>query len=143
MMLEEQRSRAGGWSEPRILLAEDDDEMRRLLTERLRKQGYEVIENNDGLSLLDCITELRKQVRNGRFFDVDLIISDIRMPLVTGVEVLRELRVIDRKTPVILITAFGDEVTRARAFREGASLVFDKPFDMDELLGAVREVVGA
>ena len=123
----------------RVLLAEDDREMRRLLAEGLRQDGYDVIESSDGLDLCDCIYEFRTKIGNGRFFDVDLIVSDIRMPWVSGLEVLQELRVTNRETPVILITAFGDEQTHLQAYRLGAVAVLDKPFDLDRFREVVRQ----
>jgi CheY-like chemotaxis protein len=127
----------------RVLLAEDDIEMCRLLAEALREDGHDVVDAGDGLELLDRITTLRGEISAGRFFDVDLIISDIRMPHISGMEVLRRLRAMDHVTPMILITAFGDEHTHAEAYRLGASAVLDKPFDIDEFQQVVREHISA
>jgi len=123
----------------RVLLAEDDGEMCRLLADALRLEGYEVTETFDGLELLDLIDALRLEVLDDYLLPVDLIISDIRMPWVSGLEVLRELRQRDRATPVILITAFGDEQTHAEARRLGACAVLDKPFDLDQFRDLVRQ----
>jgi DNA-binding response OmpR family regulator len=125
----------------RILVAEDDYEMCILLVDALRADGYDVIEAEDGRQLMDCIDALRGRVVRGRFFDVDLIISDIRMPGMSGLEMLAQLRSMDRQTPVILITAFGDEATHAKAYRLGAGAVFDKPFDIDGFRAFVRQLV--
>lgn len=122
----------------RVLLAEDDEEMARLLTDTLSQQGYEVVGAANGVELLDHVEDFRHQVINGRFYDVDLIVSDIRMPWMNGLEMLRELRLIDKMTPVILITAFGDERTHAEANRLGAAAVLDKPFELDDFRDAVR-----
>jgi len=127
-----------GKSAPRILLAEDDYDMRILLAWSLRESGYEVVECPDGIHLLDHV---------GSFFppadpeDFDLIISDIRMPGVTGLEVLEGTREYKGFPPMILITAFGDEETHEQARRLGAVAIFDKPFDIDDLLTKVREIV--
>ena len=75
--------------------------------------------------------------------DIDLVISDIRMPWVTGMEVLRGMRQCLGYPPVILITAFGDDQTHAEARQLGAAAVFDKPFDIEELLEKVRELVAS
>ena len=123
----------------RVLLAEDDVEMCRLLAATLRQEGYEVVEARNGEELYDWIMALRGEISHGRFFDVDLVISDIRMPQIGGMEVLRRLRMLDRVTRMILITAFGDEHTHAEAYRLGASAVLDKPFDMDEFQELVRK----
>lgn len=121
----------------RVLLAEDDEEMSRLLKDTLRREGYEVIGASNGIDLLENIEVFRRQVLSGRFFDVDLIISDVRMPWMSGLELLREFRVLDKVTPVILITAFGDEKTHAEAARLGAC-VMDKPFELDDFMETVR-----
>ncbi len=70
-----------------------------------------------------------------------LVVSDVRMPGLTAFDVLTRLQRTLTKTPVILITAFGDETTHLRAQRMGASHVFDKPFDFDDLRAAVHETL--
>src|SRR5262245_8534797 len=92
------------YAKKRVLVAEDDAEMCRLLVEGLRAEGYDVIEAEDGTQLMDCIDAHRRTVLRGRFFDLDLIVSDIRMPGMNGLQVLSELRKFDRETPVVLIT---------------------------------------
>ena len=119
----------------RILVAEDDFEMRRFLISRLRKDGYDVTEAADGAQLL---TRLNPGLSRSEQFDLDLIISDIRMPGVSGLEVLAGLRTYAGAPPVILITAFGNPETHAEAERLGAVAVFDKPFDVDAVRAFVR-----
>ena len=122
-----------------VLLAEDDEELRRFLSEVLQKKGYRVTEAQSGDDLLDRLWERSR--REGKF---DLIVSDVRMPGFTGLEVLDGLR--DEcdpsigDTPVIFITAFGDSEVHAEADRLGA-IVFDKPFDVDELCAYAAEVL--
>jgi len=124
----------------RILLAEDDNEMRAMLVFALHKAGYEVIECSDGLGLL---THLEPFLFNTEFEfkDVALIISDIRMPGFTGLEVLEGMQNSEGFPPMILITAFGDRKTHAIAEKYGAAAVFDKPFDLDDLLAKVHELL--
>ena len=119
----------------RVLLAEDDDELRRLLAQALRRDRHVVIEARNGLELLSAIGSaslVRPEEQH-----VDLVISDIRMPGATGLDALRLLRLYSPLVPMILITAFGDEETRAEASRWGADAVFDKPLDIDELRATV------
>jgi len=116
---------------PRVLLAEDDDPMRRLLANALRGDGFEVIEASSGAELVERIRTHLIHPKDGR--TVDLIISDIRMPWASGLTVLEGLRRHNRATPVILITAFGDQETHLEAKRLGAAAVFDKPFDVNDL----------
>jgi CheY-like chemotaxis protein len=75
--------------------------------------------------------------------DFDLIISDIRMPAHSGLEILEAGPQLKGFPPMILITAFGSELTHARARRFGAVAVFDKPFDVNDLLVKVREVLSS
>lgn len=119
----------------RILLAEDDEEMRRMLAEWLRRDGYLVSEARDGVELTERICEAL--FREGRAVP-DVLITDLRMPGRDGLDVVSLLRGADSMIPVILITAFGDEETHRRAARLGADAVFDKPVDLDELRAAVH-----
>jgi CheY-like chemotaxis protein len=125
---------------PRILLAEDDAEMRRLVADALRGDGHEVAEATDGGRLLvDIATRLKAGDGDG---SLDLIVSDIRMPICTGLQILAALREAHWRTPVILMTAFGDAATRRHA-ESLAALLLDKPFDMDDLRMAVAKMLPA
>ncbi len=123
-------------SSGRVLLAEDDGEMRLLLSAVLRKDGYEVVEAQDGM-------EVRSLLSAGPMSRYDVVISDIRMPCVDGLDVLFGLRQSDRKTPVILMTAFGDPDTLDEASRLGATAVLNKPFDVNDLRRIVSSVVAS
>jgi len=130
---------------PRILLAEDDGELRSLLANALRKDGYEIFEARDGAEVLG---QLKGVVGPDRSWKgsapppepPDVIVSDIRMPGLTGLEVLSVVRGSQIGTPVILITAFGAPETHAEAARLGAVAVFDKPFELDDLRRLLREI---
>jgi DNA-binding response OmpR family regulator len=124
------RARALMSTPARVLLAEDDDEMRSMVASTLREDGYEVIEASDGGRLLVAITDAYSEGRPREAYD--LVISDVRMPVASGLSVVESLRKANWKTPVILMTAFGDEATRRRAEALGA-ILFDKPFDVDDL----------
>jgi len=124
----------------RIILAEDDYEMRSLLAMSLRKCGYEVIECSDGIGMLAHLETFFLPEEFNRQ-PVDLVISDIRMPGVTGMELL-EGKPKDRDfPPMILITAFGDAETHEIAHKFGAAAIFDKPFDLDLLVDKVKRVL--
>jgi len=126
-------------NQPCILLAEDDEEMRSLLALMLRKEGYQVTECPDGMSLLDQLSSLFLHEENQRNFD--LIISDIRMPGVTGMEILTGVSENKNFPPMILITAFGDKETHIQAKQLGVAALFDKPFDIDDMLNKVRDIL--
>jgi len=123
-------------SPARLLLAEDDRELRELLAYVLREDGHEVVEARDGHELLQLLSD--SVHRNGSFA---LVVSDVRMPGLTAFDVLGRLQRALTDTPVILITAFGDRTTHLRAQRMGACRVFDKPFDFDDLRAAVHETL--
>lgn len=124
---------------PRVLIAEDDPDLHRFLVTVFDQDGYIVDEVKTGFDLL-----ARASRPHSRDQELDLIISDIRMPGLTGLEVLAGLRSPHRpggwNTPVILITAFGDEETHAEAKRLGAA-IFDKPFDIDDLRACAINMV--
>ena len=123
----------------RILLADDDYEMRALLALSLLRAGYKVVECSDGWSLLEHLTSYI--LPGSEHEKVDLVISDIRMPGITGIEILKGLKQGEGYPPIILITAFGDEKTHHDAELFGVAAMFDKPFEMDDLLAKVREIV--
>ncbi len=120
---------------PVILLAEDDGAMRSLLLAQLRRSGYRVIACQDGAELVQRISVYRShRVPLG----VDLVITDVRMPFLSGLELLDLVREAALRIPVILISAFGDIETRSEAAKRNAAAFFSKPFDVDELCLAVR-----
>ncbi len=121
-----------------ILLAEDDLEMRKLLSWSLERKGYNVIECADGTSLMRKLGLLGP----GTILQPhDLIISDIRMPGATGLQVLESARELPDFPPMILITAFPDVESREQAMRLGAVAMIAKPFDIEELIDKVQEAI--
>jgi CheY-like chemotaxis protein len=122
----------------RVLVAEDDDEMRRLVVEALQKEGYEVIGVPDGNHLLIRITSHYRLRPDPE--PIDLIVTDIRMPVVSGLDIVQSLRDAGWTTPVVIMTAFGNVETRLRANALGAVLL-DKPFELDLLRTVVRNLL--
>lgn len=110
---------------PRVLVAEDDRAMRALVCLALRRAGLEVIEATDGTAFSAHVDRLASD-------PVDLIVTDVRMPGPSGLEVLEHLRASDTTTPVIVMTAFADDRSRERAQALGAALL-DKPFELMDL----------
>ncbi|HMI87502.1 MAG TPA: response regulator [Polyangiaceae bacterium] len=121
---------------PRIIVAEDDEEMRRLIVATLEKDGYYVEQVTDGMRLLVHVVALADDPQRA----FDLIISDLRMPASTGLQILRGLRNSGWKVPFILCTAFGDEPTRTDVENLDA-IYFDKPFELDDLRKTVRSIL--
>jgi len=122
----------------RILVAEDDDEFRALLASALRSGGHEVVSCGTGDDLL---LHLRMYLLQLGDEEHDLIISDIRMPGASGLDVLESLKGCQPRPPMILITAFGDDATHAQARALGAASVLDKPFGIDALLSEVHRIL--
>ena len=122
-----------------VLLAEDDDAFRHLIASVLAQDGYEVLEAGDGLGLLANIESTLTVRREPA--DHFLVVTDVRMPGLSGLDVLAILRCANWATPVILITAFGDEATHAEGRELGAAAIFDKPFDVEKLRSTVLETI--
>jgi two-component system response regulator PilR (NtrC family) len=116
---------------PRILVVDDERSMRELLAIVLRREGYEVLIAENGAS---AIATLEKE-------QVDILISDIKMPDLSGVEVLRAAKRIDQDILGIMITAFASTDTAVEAMRLGACDYLSKPFDVDLLRMKVREKI--
>ena len=120
----------------RVVVAEDQPEMRALIANMFRREGYAVTEARDGSDLLDLLIETLDNKTNPKI--PDLIVTDIWMPGCSGLEVLARLRRFAWSTRVIVITAFGDQTTHTEARRLGAALVLDKPLDLATLRTAAR-----
>jgi CheY-like chemotaxis protein len=116
---------------PRVLLAEDDDELRRLVATTLRNEGYEVTAVSDGGRLLVRIAGAYDGAERSQE-TYDLLVSAQRMPVCSGIAILEQLRRARWPIPAILMTALEDPATRARGEALGA-VVITKPFDVDEL----------
>jgi two-component system nitrogen regulation response regulator GlnG len=112
----------------RVLLADDDHAMRGMLESALLRAGFEVESASNGAELLVRLDEADRDSR-----PPELIVSDICMPGLTGLDVLTRVRQRFPGVPVILITAFGDALTHRRAHALGAVEVIDKPFDLGTL----------
>jgi len=131
------RKRLVPWRRGRtVLLIEDDTEMRRMLAGALRRDGHTVVELANGDDALDW---LGPGVLDGDLERIpDLVVSDVRLPYFTGLEILESLQVSARRIPVILITGFPDRETYTQAAQLGAECVLEKPFDLCELRAAIH-----
>src|SRR2546425_3610857 len=115
----------------RLLVVDDERSMRELLSIVLRREGYDVTLAENGRTAIDAL-------ERGRY---DLLISDIKMPDMSGVEVLRAAKRIDQDILGIMITAFASADTAIEAMRLGACDYLSKPFDVDLLRMKVREKI--
>jgi two-component system C4-dicarboxylate transport response regulator DctD len=125
---------------PTILLVEDDDEMRRSLADLLRRDGYRVVEAADADDALEWLGAGSLEAEPGRV--PALIISDICLPVLSGLDLSEGAQLCPRPLPVILIAGFGDDECRARGRALGADCVLDEPFSMETLRSAVRFALG-
>jgi CheY-like chemotaxis protein len=124
-------------SRPLILLAEDDLDVQGALIEFLEMSGYDVVAVNNGSDMLDALA--RAAAEEDR--EADLIITDVRMPGFNGLSIAEELRADGWTQPIIIISAFGDDVIRERIRRmEGATEFFPKPLDPLRLERALQDL---
>jgi CheY-like chemotaxis protein len=120
---------------PLVLLAEDDPELRSLLAEALREDGCNVVEADDGFDALDYLAA--SLPADAPLDAPDLIVSDVQMPGMSGLQVVSWVRHLSAQVPVVLITAFGDAPIHQAAERLGGVAVLDKPFPLDKLRATV------
>lgn len=116
--------------EERILVVDDEERIRRLLRMYLEKEGYIIDEAEDGDTALKMATEN----------DYTLIVLDVMLPGMDGIEVCSRLRQV-KATPVILLTAKGEETNRVHGFEAGADDYVVKPFSPRELVARVKAVL--
>jgi DNA-binding NtrC family response regulator len=117
----------------RILIIEDDEEMRSLLEDILSEEGFQTESVSNGSEGLRKVTQE----------PFDLILTDIRMPGLTGLDILPVIRRLRPEAPVIVITAFGNEEIRRRSVEKGATGYLEKPIHMDKLKALVHEMVSS
>jgi DNA-binding NtrC family response regulator len=114
----------------RILIAEDEEISRRHLVASLEREGYRVTGTGNGLDALQKIES----------HTYDILIADIKMPGLTGIELLERLKEKSPETEVIIVTGFGSISSAVDAMKKGATEYVTKPFDLDELVLKVRKI---
>src|SRR5213594_4155182 len=117
---------------PRILIVDDDAGQRSLLDSFLKSQGFETKAVSSGEQALAVL----------RSEDISMMISDVRMPGISGMETLRRARQQHAVLPVLLVTAYPGVRDAVGAMRDGALNYLTKPIDLDELLASVRQATG-
>jgi two-component system response regulator PilR (NtrC family) len=129
--LRDEAPQVGDRRPPRILVVDDERSMRELLAIVLRREGYEVLLAENGRAAVEALERE----------PIDILISDIKMPDLSGVEVLRAAKRVDQDILGIMITAFASTDTAVEAMRLGACDYLSKPFDVDVLRMKVREKI--
>ena len=118
----------------KILLVDDAAFMRKMLSDTLTKNGYtEIAEAEDGLDAVQKYGELSP----------DLVIMDITMPNMNGLEALKEIRAKDANANVVMCSAMGQESMVMEAVRSGAKDFIVKPFKADRVIKTVSNILGA
>ena len=116
---------------PRILVIEDEPQMLLGLRDNLELEGYEVATASDG----------DEGLAKAESFEPDLVILDVMLPRKNGFDVCRELRARSTATPVVMLTARGQETDKVLGFEVGADDYVTKPFSIGELLARIRAVL--
>ena len=114
----------------RILVADDEPNLRRVLTAILQRDGYDVVQAADGSEALDLLDE-----------DVDVVVTDLKMPRVDGMDVLRHAANQFPSIPVIMITAFGSVDNAVAAVKAGAFDYIEKPFEQEQIRQIIDKAV--
>ncbi|WP_319201066.1 response regulator [uncultured Ilyobacter sp.] len=114
-----------------ILLVDDDKNATKRLSRILTKEGYEVFTANNGKEGLEIINNNK----------IDILIADIEMPVMGGIELLERVKKFQKDIEVIMMTGFGDESLAIEALRKGAINYLRKPIDLDEVLIAIEQAV--
>jgi len=114
-----------------VLLADDEDTLRRNLAQVLEEEGFEVIACANG-------TEALKSLRRG---PVDIVITDLRMPGVTGMELIEHANKLSPEAILIVITAFGEVETAVEAMKKGVRDYFCKPIILDEVILRLKRLL--
>ena len=117
----------------RILIVEDDEEMRSLLKDFFMEEGFEIDAVSNGSEAF------RRLVKE----PFDLVITDIRMPGLTGLDILPGIKKLQPETSIIVITAFGSEEVHRRAFERGATAYLEKPIHFHKLRELINEMVSS
>jgi len=114
----------------RILIVEDDEEMRALLRDMIEEEGYKTASVSNGW---EAFRKLAKE-------SFDLIITDIRMPGLTGLDILPGIKRLQPDAPIIVITAFGSEEVHRKALERGATAYLEKPIHFHKLRTLIHDM---
>jgi two-component system phosphate regulon response regulator PhoB len=123
---------------PRILVIEDEDLIRNMICISLKEEGYDVIEVNDGQNALSFLQN-QKEIPMGDM--IDLVVLDLMLPQVNGLDICRYLRYQGNTVPVLILSAKVSETDRVLGLEVGADDYLTKPFSMRELVARCRALL--
>ena len=123
-------------AKPRVLIVDDEADFLFSVSVVLRREGYEVVEAANGEEALSMIREYRRAGKR-----IDLLLTDLRMPSLCGLELLDGMRQLQVDIPVIAMTGYYDEALRADLKRKGCTEFLEKPFEPHDLVERVRKVL--
>ncbi len=118
--------------EGRVLVVDDEEQIRKVVGMTLKKAGYDVQEAEDGKRAIEVLNEGENPLL------VDVIICDIRMPKINGTEAIAYFRSQYPSTPVVVLTGYPDVQLATSLLKDGIVEYLVKPVDRDKLLGAVK-----
>jgi CheY-like chemotaxis protein len=127
----------------RVLLAEDDADLRWLLSEALQREGHDVVEVSSGFGLEGAIRDSLSRCESNRAPDIDLIVTDVRMPGRSGLDVLSWLQQTHNPIPSVVVSAFCSPEVRKRAEQLGVRAVVEKPLGLARLRELLRTIFAA
>lgn len=116
---------------PRILIVDDQDSLRKLIVKYMRKEGFEPIEAENGKRAIELYRLMKPAV----------VLSDIMMPEMDGLTLLKEIKKIDKQASVILMTGYGSEEVLIESLRNGAANYFKKPFNFQEITEVIKHIL--
>lgn len=116
----------------KLLIVDDQFGIRILLNEIFQKEGYKTFQAANGVQALNLVQNERP----------DLVILDMKIPGMDGLEILKRVKKLDQTIKVIIMTAYGELDMIQEAIENGAITHFSKPFDIDEIIAAVKKEIG-
>jgi excisionase family DNA binding protein len=125
-------SRSSGLDRPRVLVVDDEEAVRDLIAKTLTMADYDVTPASDGQAALDALTDA----------DFDLLITDLRMPGMDGLTVIRQARRLSPSLPIVIITGYSTEASAIEAINLGVCGYLTKPFRLPRILSVAARALG-
>ncbi len=114
-----------------ILVVDDDADMREVIAFELQRHGYKIIEAENGFKAFDLVKSQK----------IDLVLSDIQMPGGSGIELLENIRALQKRKPAIILISGFSELSGTAAMDKGAFAILDKPFQAEQLIELVTNAL--